>query len=72
MTLKRNSCWGSSDCVRNNVEREQEKRSLRLIGDSFKGIAVVNKVMKPYMDDDGILAMGLFDSLLNQGSLDRA
>lgn len=48
------------------------KRSLRLIGDSFKGIAVVNKVMKPYMDDDGILTMGLFDFLLDPDSLDRA
>lgn len=33
-------------------KREQEKRSLRLIGDSFKKIVIVNKVMKPYMDDD--------------------
>ena len=39
-------------------KREQEKRSLRLIGDSFKKIVIVNKVMKPYMDDDGILTMG--------------
>ena len=51
-------------------KREQEKRSLRLIGDSFKKIVVVNKVMKPYMDDDGILTMGLFDFLLNPNSLD--
>ena len=51
-------------------KREQEKRSLRLIGDSFKKIVIVNKVMKPYMDDDGILTMGLFDFLLNPGSLD--
>lgn len=49
---------------------EQGKRSLRLIGDSFKKIVIVNKVMKPYMDDDGILTMGLFDFLLNPGSLD--
>lgn len=33
---------------------------------------MVNKVVKPYMDDDGILTMGLFDFLLNQDSLDRA
>lgn len=51
-------------------KREQEKRPLRLIGDSFKKIVIVNKVMKPYMDDDGILTMGLFDFLLNPGSLD--
>lgn len=52
-------------------KREQEKRSLRLIGDSFKKIVIVNKVMKPYVDDDGILTMGLFDFLLNPDSLDR-
>ena len=48
-----------------------EKRSLRLIGDSFKKIVIVNKVVKLYMDDDGILTMGLFDFLLNPGSLDE-
>ena len=51
-------------------KREQEKRSLRLIDDSFKKIVIENRVMKPYMDDDGILTMGLFDFLLNPNSLD--
>ena len=51
-------------------KREQEKRSLRLIGDSFKKIVIVNKLMKPYMDDNGILTMGLFDFLLDPDSLD--
>ena len=49
---------------------EQEKRSLKLIDDSFKKIVVVNRVMKPYMDGDGIMTMGLFDFLLNPSSLD--
>ena len=48
----------------------QEKRSLKLIGDNFRKIVVVNRVMKPYMDDDGILTMGLFDFLLDPNSLD--
>ena len=48
----------------------QEKRSLSLIEDSFRKIVVVNLVMRPYMDDDGILTMGLFDFLLNPNSLD--
>lgn len=48
----------------------QEKRSLSLIEDSFRKIVVVNRVMRPYMDDDGILTMGLFDFLLNPNSLD--
>lgn len=52
-------------------KREQEKRSLRLIDDSFRKIVIVNRVMKPYMDDDGILTMGLFDFLLDPNSLDR-
>lgn len=66
MTLKRNSCWDSSDCVRNNAEREQEKRSPRLIGDGFKKLVIVNKVMKPRLGGDGTLTMGLFDFLLDQ------
>ena len=48
----------------------QEKRSLVAIGDNFKKIIVVNRVMKPYMDDDGILYLSLFDFLLNSNSLD--
>lgn len=50
---------------------EQEKRSLRAIDDSFKKVVVVNRVMKPYMDDDGILTMGLFDFLLDPNSLEK-
>ncbi len=49
---------------------EQEKCSLRLIDGSFRKIVVVNRVMQPYMDDDGILTMGLFDFLLDENSLD--
>lgn len=49
-----------------------EKRSLRLIGGSFKKIVIVNKMMKPHMDDDGILTTRLFDCLLDQGALDLA
>lgn len=48
----------------------QEKRSLTLIDDSFRKIVVVNRVMRPYMDDDGILTMGLFDFLLDSNNLD--
>ncbi|MCH3944211.1 MAG: ATP-binding protein [Atopobiaceae bacterium] len=51
-------------------KREQEKRSLRSIDDNFRKIVVVRDVIKPYMDDDGILTMGLFDFLLDQNSLD--
>lgn len=51
---------------------EREKRSLRLIGDSFRRIVIMNKVTKPHVDDDGILTMGLIDFLLNPDSLDSA
>lgn len=47
----------------------QEKRSLLGIGDSFRKIVVVSDVMRPYMDEDGILTMGLFDFLLDPDSL---
>lgn len=49
----------------------QEKRPLLSIDDSFKKIVVVKDVIRPYMDDDGILTMGLFDFLLDSDSLDR-
>lgn len=39
-------------------KREQDRRSLRLIGDSFRKIVVVNKVMRQHTEDDGILTMG--------------
>ena len=46
------------------------KRSLRLTGDSFWKVVVVNRVMKLYMDNDGIPTMGYFDFLLDPDSLD--
>lgn len=51
-------------------KREQEKESLRRIDDSFRKIVVVKDAVRPFMDDDGILTMGLFDFLLNPNSLD--
>lgn len=47
-----------------------EKRPLRLIGDGLKKIAIVNKVMKPRLDDGGTLTMGLFGFLLSPCGLD--
>lgn len=51
-------------------KREQERRSLRLVSGSFKKIVIVNKAMKPYMGDEGILTRGLLDYPLNHDSLD--
>ena len=47
----------------------QEKRSLLGIDDSFRKIVVVKDVIRPYMDEDGILTIGLFDCLLDPESL---
>ncbi len=49
---------------------EQETRSLREIGDSFKKIVIVKSQNKPRRDDSGILTIGLFDFLLHPESLD--
>ena len=57
--------------IDSDEKREQEKRSLRIIDDSFRKIVIVKDVMRPYMDNDGILTMGLFDFLLDPNSLDR-
>ncbi|MBQ3679113.1 MAG: hypothetical protein II929_06355 [Succinivibrio sp.] len=40
------------------------------INDSFKKIIVVNDVIKPFQDEDGILTIGLFDFLQNSDSLE--
>ena len=48
----------------------QEKKSLINIPDSFKKIIVVKDRITSYHDYDGILRIGLFDFLLNPGSLD--
>ena len=49
---------------------EQETRSLRSIGDSFKKIVIVKDRIKPRRDEFGILTLGLFDFLLHPESLD--
>ena len=49
---------------------EQETRSLRGIGDSFRKIVIVKDRIKPRRDEYGILTLGLFDFLLHPESLD--
>jgi predicted AAA+ superfamily ATPase len=48
----------------------QEKRSLLGIDDNFKKVVIVKDVVRPYMDDDGIMTMSLFDFLLDPMSLE--
>ena len=49
---------------------EQEKASLKAIGDSFKKIVLTRDVVKPVYDDDGILTMSVLDFLLDPRSLE--
>ena len=48
----------------------QEKASLLNIDDSFKKIIIVKDQIKPFLDENGILTINLFDFLLNKESLD--
>lgn len=48
----------------------QEKRSLIKVGDSFKKIVVVKENIRPQIDEEGIVTMGLINFLLDQNSLD--
>ena len=49
---------------------EQEKKSLLNIDDSFKKIIIVKDRIKPFLDENGILTINLFDFLLDKDSLD--
>ena len=51
-------------------KKEQEKRSLMGIRDSFKKIIIVKSDIVPYQDEDGITIIGLKDFLLNPNSLE--
>lgn len=49
---------------------EQEKKSLKNIGDSFKKIIIQRSPLEPWHDEDGILHLSLLDFLLEPQSLD--
>lgn len=49
---------------------KQEKASLLNIADSFKKIIIVKDRIKPFLDEQGILTINLFDFLLDRDSLD--
>lgn len=51
--------------LNDEVKREQEKKSLRNISDSFKKIIVVKNPVVPHYDDDGIYNISVFDFLIN-------
>lgn len=49
---------------------DTELRPLKNTKDFFKKIIISKTSMKPWTDDDGILHLGLYEFLLNEGSLD--
>ena len=49
----------------------QEKAPLREVPDSFSKIVLVRDVVKPTYDNEGILAMSVFDFLLDEESLPK-
>ncbi len=55
------SAWRMPD----DEKIEQEKRSLRLIGDSFKKLIIVGEHTKPWSDENGIQIISIYDFLLN-------
>lgn len=50
-------------------KENQEKDSLRRIGDSFKKIVVVHDIVRPSRDEQGITTMSIYDFLTNPDSL---
>mgnify|MGYP004615890877 FL=1 len=51
-------------------KREQELRSLMKINDFFRKVVIVGDSMKPNMDENGILFIGLMQFLIDENSLD--
>lgn len=51
-------------------KREQETRVFSKINDNFRKIVVTGEDIYPYVDDDGILNIGIHQFLLDENSLD--
>jgi len=51
--------------ISNEEKMNQEKNSLRNIGDSFKKIIIEKGYIKPKIDEDGIIRIGLINFLLD-------
>ena len=60
------SAWRMPDADK----MEQEKRSLRLVGGSFRKLLIVGEHTKPWSDDDGIQIISIYDFLLDLSSTD--
>ena len=62
------SAWRMPD----KEKMEQEKRSLRLVGDSFRKILIVGEHTKSWSDKSGIQIMSIYDFLLDKTSTERS
>ena len=60
----------SALAITDDEKREQEIRSLKRVGDSFKKIVVVKDSIIPWHDDDGILYIGIEQFLLEEKAMD--
>ncbi len=49
---------------------EQEKRSLKKVNDNFKKIIIVKENIRPQIDENGIITIGLINFLLDENCLD--
>lgn len=57
----------SAYAIPDEAKREQETASLKKIGDSFRKIIIVNDDIEPYIDNDGIVYIGLLQFLMSDG-----
>ena len=60
------SAWKMPDAE----ELEQEKRSLKLVEDSFQKIIIVGEHTKSWSDDDGIQIISIYNFLLDWSTTD--
>ena len=60
------SAWKMPDAEK----LEQEKRSLKLVDDSFRKMIIVGEHTKSWSDEDGIQIISIYDFLLNLSSTD--
>ena len=61
------SAWRMSDAEK----MEQEKRSLRLVDDSFSKLLIVGEHTKQWSDENGIQIMSIYDFLLDWSSTEK-
>lgn len=61
------SAWRMPDAEK----MEQEKRSLRLVDDSFRKLLIVGEHTKQWSDENGIQIMSLYDFLLDWSSTEK-